>query len=130
MWSRACPPHYASWQWVFPRLEEELAQQEPFAAEPFSLWGAESLGAPRGVWGELGAKGVNQKGDSDTEDIIPVTGAPFPSCPRQVPKSMELAHGLARAPGRGDRSAWDTEQSLGANEPSPEAVGRGSSRPA
>lgn len=58
--------------------------------------------------------GVTQKGDSVPEDIILVTGAPFLTCPRQVAKGMERAHRLARAPGR---SAWDTERSLGANEP-------------
>lgn len=52
--------------------------------------------SPRAVWGELRAKGVTQKGDGDPEDIILVTGAPFPTCPRQVAKSMEQAHGLAR----------------------------------
>lgn len=89
------------------------------------MWGRESLRAPLGgVWGELGAKGVNQKGDSDPEDIILVTGARFPTCPRQVPKSKEQAQGLART-GRVGRSAWDTEQPLLANEPSPGALGHG-----
>lgn len=86
-----------------------MAQQEPFAAEPFSVWSGESLEPAGG----LGRAGWDQKGDSDPEDIILVTGAPFPTCPRQVPKSMEQAPGLARAPGRVGRSAWDTEQSLG-----------------
>lgn len=68
-----------------------MAQQEPFAAEPFSVWGGESLGAPRGVWGEVGANGGNQKGDTDPEDIIPVTGAPFPTC--SCPWASAQEHG-------------------------------------
>lgn len=80
---------------------------------------------PPGGLGRAGCEGYESEGDSDPEDITPVTGAPFPACPRQVPKSTELAHGLARAPGRVGSSAWDMEQSLGPNEPSPGAVGHG-----
>lgn len=68
-------------------------------------------------------KGGDQKGDGGPENVFLVTGAPLPTCPWQVPKSMELVHRLARAPAWVGMSTWDMEQPLGTDEPSPCAVG-------
>lgn len=62
---------------------------------------------PPGGLGDLGV--IRRETDSDPEDITLVTGAAFPTCPRQVPKSR----GHSGLPGL--LAGLDTEQSLGAS---------------
>ncbi|KFO79253.1 Synemin, partial [Cuculus canorus] len=68
----------------------------PSHQDPLALWSLLLLSPSLGEQGVpfrpcLGRGGV-QKGDSDSEDIFPVTGALSPPCPQQGPKGMELAH--------------------------------------
>lgn len=83
--------------------------------------------------GNLGrAKGVNQKGDSDPGDHHPGDRCSLPN----LPSASAQERGAGTRACQGSWQGWQerlghrTERSLGANEPRPGAVGRGSSRPA